>query len=97
MDTVEPVEDIPERRRGIAPTISIPRLLAAVISIVTGISWLILSPRLCRRLVPAKQDWHPVSAMALKVIIGVGARIDVTTPMSLKSTGRALTVMSIHG
>lgn len=38
---VEPVVDTPDMRRGRAPMMSIPLLLAAVIVILTGIRWLV--------------------------------------------------------
>ena len=59
-----PVGDVPVMRNGRAPMIVIPRLLAADIVIVTGIRFSLVSPSCGSKSLAARQDWHPVSAVA---------------------------------
>ena len=62
---MDPSAPLPESLRNIAPKRLIPLLLALCIFVVTGRSAERVSPSWLRRLVPARQLWHPVSANTL--------------------------------
>lgn len=77
--------------------IVIPRLLAADIVIVTGIRFSLVSPSCGSKSLAARQDWHPVSAVAeyeagvvVDVIVGL-------TPRAFMSEGSATAVIATHG
>ena len=55
--------DVPEFRRARAPMISVAPRFAAVILMLTGRRCRRSSPNLVRSAVPARHDWHPVSAI----------------------------------
>ena len=64
VDRVSPAGVSPHSRSTKAPAMSIPLLLAVVIFIETGRRSCFCRPNFSNRAVPARHDWHPVSAMA---------------------------------
>ena len=87
----------PEILIGRAPTISMELLLAADIFMLTGMRCCLERPRGESREVPARQDWHPVSAIAGTEMVGVGSLKVLRKPRSLVSVGSAQTETSTKG
>jgi hypothetical protein len=88
---------MPAIRKVRAPTMSMSPLLAAVIFILTGIKCCFPSPSFFRRFVPARHDWHPVSAMAGQGMVRVGFEIVEVKPRLRMSTGTARIETSMNG
>ena len=68
VENIWPFTSEPDRLSRVAPNNLIPSLLAERIFVLTGMRLEVVRPSLWRRLVPAKQLWHPVSARAVIVV-----------------------------
>ena len=97
MERVCPLSDLPDIRRGRAPSISMAFSLAADIFVVQGIKSDLERPRLCRIDSPPSIDWQPVSAIAGFITVGEGLELAGLTPSSATSEGMAWIDTSMNG
>ena len=97
VDRVSPAGVSPHSRSTKAPAMSIPLLLVVVIFIETGRRSCFCRPNFPNRAVPARHDWHPVSAMAETSTVLLDLGIWEGILRAFMSVGSAWTRMPIMG